>query len=205
MRCLTYHKSKKESHVPTTLEQDIEKAPKEIREAKADYDKCRQAISQLDKHVKKGASGKFELKAKDAKEAGVDADVFETLKVSLELGNEHGERGIVSAEEMPESASGSDSGRERARADDFHENHWWGTRTYVNEASTHELVLEAQKSATAIAAVLRRFGVPAIVAAAIAGALFLMVAALWMICAWGGHKGLVIDRTWSGWTTVWHQ
>lgn len=191
--------------MPATVEQNIDTAPKEIRDAKADFDKCQRAIAQLDKHVKKGANGKFELKAKDAKEAGLDPDLFEEFKLSLQLGNEHGERGIVSAKDMAESATQGASVAALARPDNAFEVHWWGTRTYVNDATTHEFIAGAQKSGAAIAAVLVAFGVTAIVAAAIGAALFLMAGGLWMICAWGGHNGVQIDRTWSGWTTVWHQ
>lgn len=155
--------------------------------------------------MKKGPSGKFVLKAKDAREAGLDPELFEEFKLSLQLGNEHSERGIVSAHDMAEVTGQTGSIGALARPDNAFELHWWGTRIYVNDATTHEFIAGAQKSGAAIAAVLVAFGVTAIVAAAVGAAVFLMAGALWMICAWGGHNGVQIDRTWSGWTTVWHQ
>ena len=53
-----------------TAEMTLEMAPKEVREAQARYDKYQKAIRQLEKHVRKEPNGKFELKVKNAKDAG---------------------------------------------------------------------------------------------------------------------------------------
>jgi hypothetical protein len=72
-----------------TAEMTLEMAPKEVREAQARYDKVQKAIRQLEKHVRKEPNGKFELKVKNAKDAGVDPEIFDELKQSLELGNQY--------------------------------------------------------------------------------------------------------------------
>lgn len=184
---------------------DFAGAPKEVREAKANYDRYERAVRQLEKHVEKGADGKFTLKAKKAKDADVDEDMFEEFKRSVDLGNEQLEHGVLSSSEI-EAISADGTIRPRHSSGDNHIHfHWWGVQVYANESFTHELLTGAQKSGAAVAAVLALLGVSALVGAALGAIIFLAAGLYWMICAWGGHKGLVLNMTWAGSGFIWHQ
>ena len=57
--------------------------------------RLQQAIKQMERQVRKNPDGSFELKAKNAQEAGIDAEAFEQLRQSLEIGNQHVKAGKV--------------------------------------------------------------------------------------------------------------
>lgn len=187
-------------------ETNLQGAPKEIRGAKAEHVRYQKAIRALDRHVAKGKDGTFQLKVGSAKDAGVEAALFNELRLSLEIGNRSRKAGAESAAEESLDLSGfGDVLAEHSAPDNHVHYHWWGMQIYVNDQMTHQMVEGAQKSSAAIAAILVAFGITAPLAAAVGGALFLLAGLIWTVCAWGGHKGLVVHRTWAGHTWIWHQ
>jgi hypothetical protein len=190
-------------------------APKEVREAKSVHDRYQRAIRQLDKHVSKGRGGQFELKARNAKEADVEEDLFAELKGSLELANEFIAKGLLEPEQVVaesdpecELIHGSEWGPEHRSVANHTHLHWWGISVWANERTTHDLIDSLQKaagSAVVAAAIAAAFGVSAAVAALIAGAVFLLASLLFIICSWGAHRGLYVNVTWVGVAYVWHQ
>src|SRR5688500_13270732 len=135
-----------EADMAATAEMTLEMAPKEVREAQARYDKYQKAIRQLEKHVRKVPNGKFELKVKNAKDAGVDPEIFDELKQSLELGNQYAQQGLVQSNEIAETTLEQGIGAQHASPTNHTHTYWWGVQTYMNDVTTHDLLLGIQKS-----------------------------------------------------------
>jgi hypothetical protein len=197
--------SKHGGDMAATAEMTLEMAPKEVREAQARYDKVQKAIRQLEKHVRKDPNGKFELKVKNAKDAGVDPEIFDELKQSLELGNQYAQQGLIQSNEIAETTLEQGIGAQHASLTNHTHFYWWGVQIYMNDRTTHDLLAGIQASTAAITTILVAVGVTAVFAPVIAAALFLLAGLVYMIDSWGGHRGIVISSTWIGGVTLWHQ
>ena len=163
---------------------------REILDAKAEHERYTQAIRVLARHVTADRDGGFELDGRLPRDADVDPDLFEELQLSLAIGNRStGHRTALVA---------------AAGADHLHV-HWWGVETVVDDATAHRLVDAARKSPAAVAAVLVGLGLTVPVATAIGGSLFGLAGRLGAVCAYGGHHGLFVHRTWAGQVWVWHR
>ena len=161
---------------------------REILEAKGQHERYTQAIRTLARHVTASPDGGFELAVRRPSDTGVDPDLFEELQLSLAAGNRStGHRTLATA------------------GADVLSVHWWGVQTVVDDTTTHRLVDAAHKSPAAVAAVLVGRGLPVPVAAAIGGSLVGLTGRLGAVCAYGGHHGLVVHRTWAGQVWVWHR
>ena len=73
-----------------------------VAEQRANQAKFEKAVREMERHVKKNPDGSFELKAKNAKDAGVDDEAFEQLRRSMECGNEHVKSGKIKGAEVRE-------------------------------------------------------------------------------------------------------
>ena len=73
-----------------------------VAQQRASEAKFEKAVRQMERHVKKNPDGSFELKVKNAKDAGVDDEAFEQLRKSLERGNEHVKSGKIKGGEVRE-------------------------------------------------------------------------------------------------------
>ena len=163
---------------------------REILEAKAQHERYSQAIRTLARHVTAAPDGGLELRVRRPRDAGVDPDLFEELQRSLAVGD---------------GSPGHRTGLEAAAGADHLHVHWWGVETALDDATTHRLVDAAHKSPAAVAAVLVGLGLTMPVAAAIGGSLFGLAGRLGAVCAYGGHHGLIVHRTWAGKVWVWHR
>ncbi len=199
----------------TTTGTTVEPAPAgTVQELTAQRERYENAIQQMEKHLRKGPDGKFQLTAKSAAEVGIDADLFTHLSNSLQSANQKIDRGELKAEEVGFSSQTRLPAARPATAcagRNLMLHYWWGVKIFVDECVTQSiesdlaLAVGGTAIATTIAAALGVTAAAALPIGLVAGILGLAQRGIQAIDVMGSNHGVVFNVTWIAAFWIWHQ